>query len=273
MTWAVKADVDKFDEAVAWFRTRVPYTTAQLDGIEDSARARAFTIAGQLELDTVQTIFDGIGSSLEKGTSIDAFKKSMREKLEGKVGPDGFHLETVYRNWVQNSYNTGRWYQLTDPELVLLRPFLLYDSVLDTRTTDICENLDGTCKAHDDAFWLTHHPLMHHRCRASLRSLRRKQAERHGITTDGPQVEIPEGWGLAPPLRGDNVPQPDSRRFDPQVWEVFKKRAEKFQGELHVANDNAKKKRKKRDEQDPTHWFEGEYKAKYGDHADRKSVV
>lgn len=268
MAWQVSADVDKFDEAVDWFRSRVPYTTAQLDGIEDKARARAFWITADLELDTLQTIHSEIGDSIEKGTPFEEFKKSLRKKLDNKVGIGGFHLETVFRNWVQTAYNTGRWYQLTDPELALLRPFLMFDAVLDSRTTERCKACDGAIKPVGDPWWLNRVPPLHHRCRSCLRSLRRKEAERRGITLDDPDEKtFDPKWGLAPELRGDDYGRPDQARFDPAVWEAFKKRSQKVQLELDFANTKVKEQRKERDKRDPEHWYETETKAKYGEHA------
>jgi SPP1 gp7 family putative phage head morphogenesis protein len=266
MSWAVSAEQSEFSEALDWFRSRVPYTQAQLDTLDDKARARAFAIAGHLELESVQTIFDELDHSIAKGTPFEDFQKRVEEKLLGKVGPDGFHLETVFRNWTQTAYNTGRWYQLTDPELSVLRPFLCFDALLDDRVTEVCKNLDGTIKPVGDPFWLTHAPICHHRCRSSLRSLRTSQAERAGISTTDPMVEIPEGFGLAPPMRGDDIPGPDQRRFDPEVWDAFTKRQADTLTQLEAANDNARRLRDERDRQDPAFW-KPDLAAKYGEEA------
>jgi hypothetical protein len=79
-------------------------------------------------------------------------------------------------------------------------------------------------------------------------------------------VEIPEGFGLAPPLRGDGTPGPDQRRFDPEVWDAFLKRQADSLTQLEAANQNALKLRAERDRQDPEFWKE-ELVAKYGEEA------
>ncbi len=263
--WSVSANVDEFDEAISWFRTRVPYTTAQLDGLEDSARARAFTIAGHLELESVQTIFDEIDHSIAKGTPFEEFQKRVAEKLDGKMGPDGYHLETVFRNNVQTAYNTGRWYQLMDPELLQLRPMIMLDAVLDSRTSEICTALDGTIKPATDPFWLRCWPPLHHRCRTSPRSLRMKEAERRGITPGDPDIHIDDGFGVAPPLRGDEIPEPKATRFDSDLWRAYGTRKVKAGEELAAAQVAVNAKRLERDQRDPAWWFENKYREQYGE--------
>jgi SPP1 gp7 family putative phage head morphogenesis protein len=252
MPWAVTADHERFDEALAWFESRVPYTRDQFDALDDMARRNAFYISGGLELEAVQTVLDEIKRNVEKGEPFEAFQKSVREKLAGKLGPDGFHLETVYRNAVQASYNTGRWYQLTDPEMTLLRPYLMFDAVLDDRTTSVCRACDGVVKAHDDPWWLTHAPALHHRCRSTLRSLRPSEARRRGITASDPVVEVPDGWGAAPPAKasGEEL-KPKAERFDPEAWTEYQKRHAVAMDELQVAQAAVTDEREKRKLRDP----------------------
>gem|GEM_PF-7021647 len=134
--------------------------------------------------------------------------------------------------------------------------------------SDICRNLDGTIKRHDDEFWLTHCCPMHHRCRSSLRSLRTKEALERGVTQGIPEgTDAQDGFGKAPPLRGDDDNlEPKQSRFDPEVWEEFKKRQTVMLGELSEANAAAETARIIRDRQDPNHWLEADRKL-YGDAA------
>lgn len=266
MSWPATADHERFEEAAGWFRNRVPYTAEELGKLDDKARAHAFWIAGGLELSAVQTVFDEIAKSIDKGGSLEDFKRSIRDVLGSKLGIAGHHLETVFRNATQSAYNAGRWYQLTDPELKLGRPYLLYDAILDSRTTPLCNTLNGTVKVVEDPFWLSHWPPLHHRCRSSPRSLTRREAARRGITEGAPDAKVPDGFGLAPPARGDEPPKPDPTRIDPSVWTAYKQREGDLQRELAEAQRKAQEARRR---QDPQHWFDSEYRAKYGEDAGR----
>jgi hypothetical protein len=108
--------------------------------------------------------------------------------------------------------------------MTLVRPFLMFDAVLDSNTTEICEACDGVIKPHFDPWWLTHTPILHHRCRSTLRSLRRSEAEERGITDGDPAGDVPGGFGKAPPLRDDSVLRPKADDFDEDVWAVFESR-------------------------------------------------
>lgn len=246
MSWNVTADMSRFDEALAWLAARVPYTQGDLDSLDDAARSKAFTIAGVLELRAVQTILDEMAKSAEAGTPYESFAKNVTEKLGNALGLDGYQLETVFRTNVQTSYNTGRWYQLTDPELTLLRPYLMYDSVLDSRTTEICKECDGVIRGHDDPFWLTHCPPLHHRCRSCLRSLRTSEAQRRGITYTTPTTDVPDGFGKAPPVADNDNAMPDAADFDEAAWTEFERRYQTALVELEAEQAEVNQERTKR---------------------------
>lgn len=265
MAWTVTAEPDEYVEAVDWFRSRVPYTWDQYGALEDDARKKAFWIAGQVEIETVQTIFDELDRSIAKGLPLEDFKAAVREKLGAKVGPEGYHLDLVFRNWTQQAFNTARWYQLTDPEATLLRSYLLYDSVLDGSTTPHCRAWDGVIRQYDDPCWLTHHPQCHHGCRACLRSLRESEARERGITAVLPGETPSEGFGLAPPLR-EGLPPLKRERFDPDLLAVFDERAAQSELERQEAERKA---REARQRQDPKFWYDTEYGPVYGADAGR----
>lgn len=260
MAWTVTADVGRFDEAADFFQKRVPGVDTGVAA--DRARGNAFRVAGMLELGAVQLVFDEIAKAVEKGTTLEAFKASVREKL-ANFSPAGPHLETVFRNWVQGSYNAGRWFQMKDPDVVQIRPYFLYDSILDQRTTEVCKVCNGTIKWHDDHWWLTHWPPLHHRCRSSVRSLRRSEALKRGVTEGDPATDVPGTFGKAPPVRDDEaLTTPKAEDHDAAVWAEFQRKQALMQEELRKAEEAARKLR-------PQHWFDEEYQAKYGDNAGR----
>lgn len=218
MAWAVTADPNKFDKAVAWFRKRVPVTENGYRALTVRERDRAFHIAHVQQMRVVETIYNEIDRAIAEGTPFGDFKKRIRDKLKAhEVG--GAHLETVFRNAVQSAYNAGRWYQLT--EVSATRPYWVLDVVLDDRTSDKCKPVDGVCKAHDDPWWLTNWPPRHHRCRTGVRSVRASEAKRIGITKGTPEPTPDAGFGYAPPLvevDDDtellfNVPEPVKRVY------------------------------------------------------------
>lgn len=223
MAWRVTADVLRFDEAIAWFRARLPITDDELDKLTASSRQRAWTIAGVAQLSVVQQVWDSMGKALERGTSFADWKKGALGPIVQAWGsPDSPRVETTFRNGVQSALNRGRYQQMTAPAVKRFRPFWMYDAILDSRTTPICRELDGIVLDQEDHFWDTHIPPLHHRCRAGVRSLRRAEAEKRGIRTRAPHVAAAHGFGLAP-TQGEWKPSP--AEYAPELWKQHQKNA------------------------------------------------
>lgn len=233
------ADPDKFDEASKWFRARTPVTKAEWDAMSAKARRQSFTIGGTQQLKVVQTVFDELQKAIDKGTPIDEWRKALKKKLKGDfVDKNSAPLTTAFINANQTAYSTGRYYQLTDPSVTPSLPYWAWDSVLDAATSVICTDLAGTIRPHDDPWWMTHWPPMHHRCRSSVRGLTAAMAKRRGgITKELPRPEIPDEFGLAPPLRAGQIWEPDRQKYDPSAFREY----ERKQARMKAANDNADK--------------------------------
>ena len=161
MPWKITAEAGEFDQAVDHFASRVVLSDDERKQIPGAARSRAFWIAGTAQLDVVQHVQDKLTKAIAEGTTLEDFKKTVRESLKTTTDT---HLETVYRNATQTAYNAGRWQQMSEPSVTRFRPFWLYDAVLDGRTTPLCNKLNGTLLAASDPFWDSHTPPMHHRC-------------------------------------------------------------------------------------------------------------
>lgn len=219
MPWTVTADPERFEEALLWFMQRTVLSSDEAARTDLETRQRSFWIGGGLQLAQVQRVFDEITRSLEDGEPFEEFRKRVRPILKSPV-----HAETVFRNATQRSYNAGRYRQMKEPSVARFRPYWLYDSILDGRTSPTCKTRHGTLLPQDHEWWNGNIPPLHHRCRSSLRNLRRSEAEKRGITKVPPVIPSTEGWGLAP----DHQPiwKPDKKKNDPElVAELDKKKA------------------------------------------------
>jgi SPP1 gp7 family putative phage head morphogenesis protein len=209
VSWKVTADVERYDEALSHFLGRTVLTDDERNSIPAEARKNAFWVAAPLEADQVQHVFDSIGQAIEKGEPFDEWRKRVRDQLTNDA-----HAETVFRNATQRAYNAGRYAQMREPSVQRFRPFWMYDAILDSRTTDVCKACNGTILDAEDPWWGTHVPPLHHRCRSSIRNLRRSEAEKRGITTTAPTPEITGDWGAAP---GGDPWRPDLEKYEPEI--------------------------------------------------------
>jgi SPP1 gp7 family putative phage head morphogenesis protein len=197
--WRVSADPTRPEEAIAWFQARVPLRKEEWARLQEVARRRAFTVAGVASLDLLAEVWESLVRALEEGTPYEEWKRGVREKLESAWGKrDGQRVETIFRTNVQMAYQSGRWAQLQNPEVKATHPYLMYDAVLDSRTTEICRARNGTVLPADDPWWRRNWPPLHFNCRSGVRPLTEAEARRRGVVQEPPSEPPQQGFGLAP---------------------------------------------------------------------------
>jgi SPP1 gp7 family putative phage head morphogenesis protein len=216
------ASPEAFEEALSWFRERVPMTDPAFREVQGRARRLAFWVAGASNLDTVNDVWDAIERSLAKGSTLEDFKREVGDKLAAEWGkPDSARLEVIFRNNLQTAYSAGRYRLETAPAVRKRRPYREFVPLLDSRTTVVCRNLKGVIRRTDDPWWLSHYPPLHHQCRSITRLLREEQLEgRGGVTEELPRVEVPEGWGSVPSRKEW---EPDLAKYPPALRKALPK--------------------------------------------------
>jgi SPP1 gp7 family putative phage head morphogenesis protein len=225
MAWRVTADPDRFDEAMAWFESRFPITEAMREELAEYAGSRAWTVAGVSQLDIILEIYESIRDALEVGTPLDEWRTTLRQRIGERWGKQSSaRLETIFRTNVQTSYNSGRYVQMKDPDIVSVRPYWMYDAVMDSRTTEICEELNRTVLHVDDAFWDDHTPPLHYNCRSSLRSLTKTVAEKRGISESAPDIDADGGFGKAPTAEDW---RPNPKDYPADLWRIYEQKQAK----------------------------------------------
>lgn len=115
-------------------------------------------------------------------------------------------LETIFRTNVQRAYQAGRYEQMTHPVTLKMRPYWLFDAILDGRTTRGCKDANGTLLPAKHPWWDGNYPPRHFRCRSLVRSLRVAEAEKRGITAQPPDVTAQDGFGALPSPRAEYNP-------------------------------------------------------------------
>lgn len=211
-----------FDEALRWFRARVPMTQAAFDALAADAAGRAFTLAGVARLTVVSEVWRALDAALASGTTLRDFKRevapSLLEQWGGSVANPAWRMELVFRNATQRAYVHGRVEQLRDPEVARIRPVWMFDAVGDARTSAICSALDGTVLAASDPWWSTHTPPCHHACRSTVRGLRASDPRAKAATSAPPMVAAQQGFGATPEAEGW---RPRAADYPPEVWAAY----------------------------------------------------
>ena len=164
-----------FEEAIKFLRSMVPLTRPEFDTLDHGLKFRAFTIARVFSLDVINKIKERYIKALKEGNRPADVMQFLDETLK-KIGvhPDNpYWLEVHARNNFMSAYNAGRWVQIKQSKTV---KYLVYNAILDERTTKLCKSLDGTVKPADDSFWEKFYPPNHHGCRSLATVVRREFA-------------------------------------------------------------------------------------------------
>jgi SPP1 gp7 family putative phage head morphogenesis protein len=165
--------------------------------LEAKARGRAFTVSGVAELDLVTDVWRAIESAVENGETLEDFKARIGSDLEEAWGGEiPGRLETIFRTNVQSAYAAGRYHQNNRPEVRATHPYSRFTAVLDSRTSDICEALDGTVLHSDDPFWATHQPPLHFNCRSDVSAITVEEAHELGVDEVPPEMQPDDGFGV-----------------------------------------------------------------------------
>ena len=134
------------------------------------------------------------------GIPVDQFRGEVGERLASRLaGPDPAMSYVITHADLQTPYNEGRDAEVhTTAAEEGEQLFYRFTAVLDDRTTEICESLDGTMLPIDDPFWDDHSPPLHTFCRSALVQYSAHDASKIGITSvpsAGQFVPPDKGWG------------------------------------------------------------------------------
>ena len=175
-----------FEEAVDYFKGRVPVTAEVFYRIAEQYRGLAFTVSGYTKAQILKRFYDEILAALEDGNTFSEFRKNMNDflKAEGYEGLDPLQADLIFRTNIQTAYNVGHYEQMTDPGVMKLRPFWQYDAVNDTHTRPSHLAMDGKVFPADHPVWNTWFPPNGFRCRCTVRTLSKRQVEARGLTVE-----------------------------------------------------------------------------------------
>ena len=211
------ADPAAFEEAVRWFRARVPMTDDDFQALEDRSYHHAFRVAGLAQLDLVTQVWEALDRAIAQGESLDSFRAAVGDKLASAWGRDmPWRVETIFRTNAQTVYSDARWEQQQHPAVKAARPYKRFDAVMDDRTTDICAAFDGTVLPEDDPFWSRSLPPLHFGCRSHVVTLSEREARAEGIDDEPPPGTPMDGFGQAPELR-EYPAEPDLTGYPPAL--------------------------------------------------------
>ena len=184
-----------FEEAVEYFKERVPVTASRFYQIAAEYRALAFTVSGYTKAQVLKKFYDELLAALEEGNSLAEFRENMNDFLEaeGYEGITPYQAENIFRTNIQTAYNVGHYKQMTEPGVKALRPYWQYDAVNDSKTRPSHLAMDGRVFMADDPIWDTWFPPNGFKCRCTVKTLSKRQMEQRGLR---PKHRGRRGWRM-----------------------------------------------------------------------------
>lgn len=207
----------KIEKAAESLIERQILTRDEFDAVQDAAKQKAFTIAGDLTRDTINRVRETLATDIAEGTSLDGFRTKLRQHLEtSPIGPG--HLETVYRTNVQAAFRDGRETLTSNPVVSEAFPYQEYIPLRDGRVRETHLaleklGLDGTgVYRRDDPFWDRFTPPWDFNCRCGVNLLTIQKAAAKGVREAQEWLETGQP-PLYPEWRDQAIPFPHNPGF------------------------------------------------------------
>lgn len=177
-----------FKEAIAFFRQKLKMPTARWDDLWKLMHTKAFTVAGAMQEDLLADLHKAVDQAIAQGTTLNQFRKNFDGIVEtygwGYNGGRNWRTKIIYDTNLRTAYQAGRYQQMSDPDVVKLRPYWKY--VHGGSPNPRQDHLDwsGTVLRHDDPWWDTHYPPNGWGCSCRVITLSERDLEKLG--KDGP---------------------------------------------------------------------------------------
>lgn len=159
-----------FDETLSLMQKRLALSDAELKKLSDKYADAAFRISDKMTKGLERKLYDQIIESVRNGDLQKDAVASLRGvfEKEGLAPWSNYKLEAVFRTQAQIGYAAGRYSAQQDPAVQDVLWGYEYSAIEDDRTTELCQELDGTKLPKDDPFWGRYTPPNHYNCRSTV---------------------------------------------------------------------------------------------------------
>lgn len=198
-------DQSQFDKLLAAFSKkswpaiiRIWVDAGRMTEEEGALRLRlVYDAAGKFATLADLTMHDHLDKAIKHAEAADIPLEDFKATIADRMLPTfGGRDPTVLRQIVRDDLQLE--FTHTSQKMEEQEGYLQFVAVLDSRTTEICESLDGTLLRADDPFWDENSPPLHSNCRSRLVGYGAREAGQIGITSRperGQYTPPEEGWG------------------------------------------------------------------------------
>ncbi len=203
----------EFAEQIAFLRRKVALPTEKWDDLRHGAHVRAASIAGVTNVALIEDVYRAL---IDHAGDYEAFKANFDDLIEAAGwAPRGRgDTETQQRAWrarliyntnMRTSYMAGRYEQMTDPDMLRMRPWWRYRHNFARHPRKHHLALDGLVLAATNPWWRVYYPPNGWGCHCDVESLSDADLRRMGRS------------GPDPVPAGDPVRATDPRTGQPEL--------------------------------------------------------
>jgi uncharacterized protein with gpF-like domain len=151
-----------FDVAIAYFRAKIRMPSATWSQIWQEMHTRAFTVAGAMKDDLLADLQKAVDKAISEGTTLDEFRKDF-DKIILKSGwqykgTRAWRTAVIFNTNLSTAYSAGHWKQMTDPDVLSVRPYLRYIASSSKEPREEHMAWYNVVLPADDPWWDTHYP-------------------------------------------------------------------------------------------------------------------
>ncbi|WP_278369827.1 phage minor head protein [Vreelandella titanicae] len=190
-----------FPEQVTFFRNKLNLPTRRSGDITRDQNDAAFVVAGATKADLLADLRGAVDDAISNGQSLGEFRKQFEEIVArrgwtGWTGEDtkagrAWRTRLIYKTNLDTSYAAGRWAQMTDPDVVRLRPYWRYVHNTVENPRQQHKRWHNLVLRHDHPWWQTHFAPNGFGCNCGVETLNERGLKRLG--KDGPDAAPNDG--------------------------------------------------------------------------------
>lgn len=174
-----------FEAQIAFFRRKVNVPTARWADLWREHHAHGFMVAGVARADLLEDM-RLLVERAQAGQSLSAFKAEFGRLVDASGweprGGKAWRARVIYDTNVRQAFNAGRNAQLTDPDMLKVRPYWMYQHSPESKVPrPLHKSWHGTLLRHDDPWWRTHMPMNGWGCKCRVRAVSKRDIEREGL--------------------------------------------------------------------------------------------
>lgn len=159
------------------------------DAAQKFLEGRSATIAADLSDNARKKITTVVFNGIKNGWSLDEIINRIDDEIGASVMPSA---STAIRTTVFEAINESRYDLFASPEMAGFVEAMGFSAILDGKTTEICQHMDGKVYPVNDQLWETYTPPLHFNCRSLLIAVTTRDTWQ---TSTKPKLEPAEGFG------------------------------------------------------------------------------